>query len=149
MEFIQANIQRVFVLRIDHEEDLLEQLEAFVAKQNIRSAVAYFLGALSEGRMVTGPEELAVPPERHWESFSDGREVLGMATIFTNGDEPEIHAHAVVGRGKEAWAGCLRERAKVYLLVEALVVELDCPFAARAIDPRMGISMLRLRASES
>jgi predicted DNA-binding protein with PD1-like motif len=45
MDYTQGKLGRVFVARIDHEEDLLFELEDLAVNENIRSAFFYLLGA--------------------------------------------------------------------------------------------------------
>jgi predicted DNA-binding protein with PD1-like motif len=50
----------------------------------------------------------------------------------------EIHLHASVGREKDAWTGCIRERARAYLVVEGVVLELT-GHAWREMDRDLGV----------
>jgi predicted DNA-binding protein with PD1-like motif len=56
MQYSQGNLGRAFVLRIDDGEDLIESLKKFVKAKGVESCMALFIGALKEGRAVTGPE---------------------------------------------------------------------------------------------
>jgi predicted DNA-binding protein with PD1-like motif len=123
MQYSEGNLGRAFVLRIDHGEDLIESLKRFVKAKGVESCMALFIGALREGRAVTGPELPTVPPVPHWEEYRDGWEVFGMATIYPSADGPRLHIHSTIGKGREALLGCVRERASVYLVVEAVLME--------------------------
>jgi predicted DNA-binding protein with PD1-like motif len=141
MQYAQGRWGRVFVVRIDHGEDLLLTLYQFIAENGIRNGFVQFLGALGEGRMVTGPEHLILPPEPHFENFEGGWELFGIATIFPAEQGPRIHLHASVGRGGDSMTGCLRERAVTYIVVEAVVMEIKGLSAMIRHDARTGLSL--------
>jgi predicted DNA-binding protein with PD1-like motif len=123
MQYSEGNLGRVFVLRIDDGEDLIESLKKFVRAKEIESCMALFIGALKEGRAVTGPQLPTIPPVPHWEEYKDGWEVFGMATIYPSAEGPRLHIHSTIGKGREALLGCIREKAGVYLVVEAVLFE--------------------------
>lgn len=123
MQYSEGNIGRVFVLRIDDGEDLIESLKKFVRAKGVESCMALFIGALKEGRAVTGPQMPTIPPVPHWEEYKDGWEVFGMATIYPSAEGPRLHIHSTIGKGREALLGCIREKAGVYLVVEAVLLE--------------------------
>lgn len=123
MQYSEGNLGRVFVLRIDDGEDLIESLKKFVRAEGVESCMALFIGALKEGRAVTGPQLPTIPPVPHWEEYKDGWEVFGMATIYPSAEGPRLHIHSTIGKGREALLGCIRENAGVYLVVEAMLFE--------------------------
>jgi predicted DNA-binding protein with PD1-like motif len=141
MQYTQGRWGRVFVVRIDHGEDLLLSLGQFVMEQKISHGLIHLLGALRDGRMVTGPRHLVLPPEPHYETFDGGFEIFGTATIYPSEQGPRIHVHATVGRGADAMTGCLRERAMTYIIVEAVIMEIKGLSAAMRHDARTGLSL--------
>ena len=142
MQYSEGRIGRVCVVRFDEGEDLLQGLRRFLAEKEVRTGYAMVLGALHEGRLVTGPEEDVIPPVPHWETASGGWEVLGMATVYPGDEgEPALHLHATIGRGKATLTGCLREVAEVYLMVEAIVVEMEGISFRRLHDPSTGLHL--------
>ena len=40
------------------------------------------------------------------------------------GDDPVIHLHGAIGRGKETLTGCVRKDTSVYLVIEAVITEM-------------------------
>jgi len=144
VQYSEGNLGRVFVLRMDHGENLIASLQKFVQEKEIASCFALFIGALRDGRLVTGPEAPVVPPVPHFESFESGWEVFGMATIYPSTEGPKLHIHSAIGRGREALAGCIRERAAIYLVVEAVLFEFSGLFAHRELDERTGLHLLSL-----
>lgn len=143
MEYRTGGIGRVFVVRFDDGDDLLECIKDLVRKEGVKAASIQLLGGMQCAGMVCGPKEPVTPPEPIWQGFSDGREVLGVGTVFLSGGEPAIHLHGAVGKDAVTLTGCIRKDAKVFLVVEAVIVELTGIQAAKVTNDRTGISMLR------
>jgi predicted DNA-binding protein with PD1-like motif len=141
MQYVQGRWGRVFIVRIDHVEDQLHCLCQFVTEQEISHGLIHLLGALRDGRMVTGPQHLVLPPEPHYETFDGGFEIVGTATIYPTDKGPRIHVHASVGRGTDSMTGCLRERAMTYIIIEAVVMEIKGLSAGMRHDARTGLSL--------
>ena len=137
MRYASARLGRIFVARVDHGEDLIEEVRHILTGEGISHAVMLFLGALKEGSLVTGPEEPVIPPTPHWEKIGGGWEVVGMATAYPGEDGPAIHLHGSAGRGDRALTGCLRIRAETYLVMEVIILELA------------GLSIRRIRDEET
>ncbi len=136
MQYSEGSLGRVFVLRADDGEDLIAALQKFVREKKVESCMALFIGAIRDGRMVTGPEEPVVPPVPHFEPFNDAWEVFGMATIYPSDEGPKMHIHSALGQKREALLGCIRERAKVYLVIEAVLFEFSGLNVRREWDER-------------
>jgi hypothetical protein len=139
MRYTTASMGRIFVARVDHGEDLLGEVQTILRKEGIASGFMLFLGALSEGSLVTGPEEAVIPPVPHWIRFGGGWEVVGLATVYPGEGGPAIHLHAALGRGDKTLAGCLRDRAETYLVVEVVIIELLDLHVQRSRDERTGL----------
>jgi predicted DNA-binding protein with PD1-like motif len=145
MQCSEGSLGRVFVLRLDDGEDLIASLEGLAREKGVAVGVALFMGALKDGRMVTGPEEAVIPPAPHWESFQSAWEVVGMASIDPGEKGPMVHVHSSLGRGRESLTGCVRIVASVYLIVEAVLFELLEVDARRVLDEKSGVHLLSLR----
>lgn len=146
MQYSEGRTGRVFMIRIDDGEDLLVAIERFVVAQKIRTGMLLFLGALREGKVVTGPEEPLIPPIPHFESFGGGWEIFGVGTIYRgDNSSPKIHFHASAGRGTDVLTGCLREKASTYLLVEVVLMEFLGIYGKRVEDPASGLLMPMLK----
>jgi predicted DNA-binding protein with PD1-like motif len=139
MQYTSARMGRVFVARVDHGEDLLQEVLGLLGREGISHGFMLLLGALKEGSLVTGPEEAVVPPIPHFVRFSDGWEILGAATVYPGDDGPAVHLHASVGRGDRALTGCLRGKTEAYLVVEVLIFELTGLSVRRMRDDRTGL----------
>jgi len=148
MQYTEGQIGRVFVVRIDDGEDMLVSLRQFIADKGIQAGSIFFLGALRNGRMVTGPEELAIPPVPHFVMFEGGWEVFGVGTIYAGEGGPHIHFHASVGRAGHALTGCLREKAVTYLIVEAIICEFTGLSARKEFDEKTRLHLPVLRHGE-
>jgi predicted DNA-binding protein with PD1-like motif len=144
LQYSEGKIDRIFILRIDDGEDLIESILEFVHKKNLKSCIGLFIGALKDGKVVTGPKSAVLPPEQHFESYSSAWEVFGMITIFSSTDGPKIHIHSALGRGREALVGCLRDNASVYLVNEVMIFEFTGLDARKEIDERTGLYLLSL-----
>ncbi len=141
MQYTEGQIGRVFVVRIDDGEDMLISLHQFVNDKSIQAGSILFLGALMNGRMVTGPEEPVIPPVPHFVMFEGGWEVFGVGTIYPGECGPHIHYHASVGRSGHALTGCLREKAITYLIVEAVILEFNGLSARREFDKKTQVHL--------
>ena len=141
MQYSEGQIGRVFVVRIDDGEDMLQSLRQFVLDKNVLTGSILFLGALMNGRMVTGPEEPVIPPVPHFVMFEGGWEVFGVGTVYPGEGGPHIHFHATVGRSGHALTGCLRENARTYLIVEAIITEYTGLAARREFDEKTQLQL--------
>jgi uncharacterized protein len=141
MQYSEGQIGRIFVVRIDDGEDLLHTLRQFILDKGVLAGSVIFLGALMEGKMVTGPEEPVIPPIPHYLFFEGGWEVFGVGTIYPGEGGPAIHYHASVGRAGHALTGCLREKAVTYLIVEAVIYEITGLSARHEFDEKTQIHL--------
>lgn len=141
MQYTEGQIGRIFVVRIDDGEDMLISLRQFISDKSIQAGSILFLGALMNGRMVTGPEDPVIPPVPHFVLFEGGWEVFGVGTIYPGESGPHIHYHASVGRSGHALTGCLREKAITYLIVEAVIMEFNGLSARREFDKKTKVHL--------
>jgi predicted DNA-binding protein with PD1-like motif len=132
------------LLKFEDKDDLLGGLKEVATRENIRSGTLMLLGGMRAAGVVSGPKEPVVPPEPVWMTFSDGREVIGIGTLFRNGEEPVIHLHGAIGRGGQITVGCIRKDTSVYLVVEALIMEINGIDARKAWDEKTGLVTLKL-----
>lgn len=144
MEYTQGKIGRVFLLKFANNDILIDELSSFARKKRLKAAVLYFLGAFSKGDLVTGPKKPVIPPQPNRVPFKDGWEVMGIGTVFTNSKGPQIHIHSAMGKKKKALIGCVRGNSKVFLVLEAVVLELTGVKATKDIDHRTGLNLLKI-----
>jgi len=144
MRYTKGSISRIFVLKFEDDDIVLDELDAFARREKLKAATFVFLGALKKGHIVTGPKKPVIPPEPNWARFKDGWEVMGIGTIFTNSRGPQIHIHTSMGKKKKVITGCVRKDSKVFLVIEAIVFELKGVKATKAIDPKTGLNLLKI-----
>jgi len=144
MKYTKGSIGRVFLLKFEDDDILLDELDALARNEKLKAATFVFLGALKKGHIVTGPKKPVIPPEPNWKKFKDGWEVMGIGTIFTNKTGPQIHIHTSMGKKDKVITGCVRKDSKVFLVIEAIVFELKGIKATKAIDPKTGLNLLKI-----
>ncbi len=144
MQYAQGSFGRVFLLKFDDQDDLLAGICKVAVQEQVKAGTITLLGGLRSGSVVTGPKAAVIPPEPVWQNFNDGREVLGIGSLYWNENEPVIHLHGALGRGKETLTGCIRKDHTVYLVIEAVLTEIIGIDAIRALDSRTGLVMLDL-----
>ncbi|MBI4982966.1 MAG: DNA-binding protein [Candidatus Omnitrophica bacterium] len=144
MKYTKGSIGRIFVLKFEDDDVLIDKLSAFIKKEKIKSATMIFIGALKKGDLVTGPKKPVIPPEPNWVSFKDGWETMGIGTIFTNKQGPQIHIHSAMGKKLKTLTGCVRKDSRVFLVIEAIVFELKGVKATKDIDLVTGLNLLKI-----
>ncbi|MEI8175355.1 MAG: PPC domain-containing DNA-binding protein [Candidatus Omnitrophota bacterium] len=144
MDYTQGTVGRIFVLKFKDGDVVLDELKAFVKKENLKAATMIFIGALKKGTLVTGPRKPVIPPLPNKVPFKDAWETLGVGTIFTNKKGAQIHIHGAMGKKLKTLTGCVRERSEVFLVLEAVVFELRGVKATKEIDAATGLNMLMI-----
>lgn len=142
MQYTQANIGRIFVVKFDAEEDIITELKDLIRKENMQAGVIHLIGALTNTDAVVGPKEKEYPPDPQWWNFSDVKEIIGLGIFAWDGDEPKIHLHAGFGNKKETKLGCIRTKAEVYLTIEGVIQEFIDTNITRKLDERYNASLL-------
>jgi predicted DNA-binding protein with PD1-like motif len=144
MKYKQGSFGRVFLLKFEDKDDILEEMKKVAAREKIKVGTIMLLGGMRSAWVVSGPKEAVIPPDPLWVNFRDGREVLGMGTLFWKGDEPIIHLHGAIGREKETYTGCIRKDSSVFLVIEAVITEILGIDAHKALNEKTGLVMLEL-----
>ena len=145
MKYTQGTLGRVFLLKFEDEDILIDKLSLFVTKERVKAATMIFIGALKKGDLVTGPKKPVIPPQPNKVSFKDGWEVMGIGTVFVNSKGPQIHIHSSMGKKNKVLTGCLRGKSKVFLVIEAVLLELKGIKASKDIDPQTGLNLLNIK----
>ena len=148
MKYQQGSLGRVFLLKFEDEDNLLEEIKKMAIREKIKVGTIMIVGGIRSAGMVTGPKEAVIPPDPLWADFSDAREILGFGTLFWKDDEPAIHLHGAVGRGNEILIGCIRKNSSVYLVVEAVITELVGINARRVMNEKAGLALLEISEGE-
>lgn len=144
MKYQIGRTGRVVVARFEDHEDVIGNLTSIAKEENIRAGIFYLIGGMREGSIVVGPEKDIMPPVPVWKELGESHEVVGLGTIFYQGDEPKVHFHGAFGKKDMVKVGCLREKSETFLILEAVIVEIDGVDAVRELDPVSGLTLLRL-----
>jgi predicted DNA-binding protein with PD1-like motif len=144
MKYKQGSFGRVFLLKFEDKDDILEEMKKVAAREKIKVGTIMLLGGMRSAGVVSGPKKAVIPPEPMWVNFSDGREVLGIGTLIWKGDEPIIHLHGAIGREKETYTGCIRKDSTVFLVIEAVITEILGIDAHKVLNEETGLVMLEL-----
>ena len=146
MDYQTGKIGRVIVARGFDGEDVYEEIESIAAKEGVSSAAVMLIGGLRSARVVVGPKSPTGPIEPQYAEFDDAREVAGVGTIFRDCDDdsPKLHLHAAIGRRDEVLAGCPRGGAKVFCVLEVVIIEIEGLDASRALDGELALKLLTL-----
>ncbi|MBI1811148.1 MAG: DUF296 domain-containing protein, partial [Nitrospirae bacterium] len=91
MKYQVGKTGRVVVARFEDKEDVLSNLTDIAKNENIKAAVVYLVGGMRAGKIVVGPEKDVMPPVPMWRELGESHEILGVGTIFYQGDEPKVH----------------------------------------------------------
>ena len=142
MKYSQGNIGRVFVARAEHGDNLLEEIKKLAKKEKIETGVMYVIGALKDASFVVGPKECNLPPVPVWRKFDDGREIIGIGTLFQDEQGPVLHLHGAFGKGDQALMGCIRDLSEVYLVAEVILLELTGTGAFKKFEEESGLKMI-------
>jgi predicted DNA-binding protein with PD1-like motif len=135
---------RIVVVRFEDKDDILAHLVEIAKKEQLRAAVVHLVGGMREGGIVVGPERDDFPPTPVWRRLGESHEVVGFGTIFWQADEPRVHFHGAFGKKDTVKVGCLRENAETFLVLEAVIMEIEGVDATRVLDPVSGMVLLNL-----
>lgn len=144
MKYQVGEVGRVVVAQLDDDDAILECLAGIVKKEKIKAGIFYLVGGIKEAKIVVGPVQDVMPPTPTWRELVESHETLGIGTIFWYKDEPRLHFHGAYGKWDTVKAGCLREEAKTFLIMEAVIVEIKGIKAVRDLDPMSNMVLLRL-----
>lgn len=145
MKYQAGEIGKVILARFEDGDEIISNLITIVRKEHLKGCIFYLLGGLTEGRIVVGPRNDDVrPPEPTWREIVDSHETVAIGTVFWHGDEPRVHIHGSYGKFDSVKTGCLRDEAKTFLVLEAVILELKGINAVREIDPDIQMALLKL-----
>ena len=149
MQFTEAKLGRIFVLRLHDGDRLPDVLESFAVERNISSSLCFFLGGAKENsRVVVGPKNgYAIPPEPMVTLLNGVHEACGVGTIFANEErKPKLHMHTSFGRDENTVTGCVRLGVDVWQIGEVIVVELTEAQARRVIDKKTNFECVEVQS---
>jgi uncharacterized protein len=144
MNYQVGGVGRCVVARLEDGEPILESLVGIAKKEDIRAAIVYLVGGVTEATIVVGPDKEEIPPNPVWRTLTESHETLATGTIFWEGNEPKIHMHGSYGKRDDVKVGCLREKGNAFLVLEAIILEITGVKAVRELDPKSNMVLLKL-----
>ena len=144
MKYQTGNPGRIVIVRFEDKDDVLSGLVKIARDENIRAAVFHLVGGMREGSIVVGPEKDELPPTPVWKKLGESHEVVGFGTIFWQDNEPKVHFHGAFGKKDMVKVGCLRADSETFLVLEAVITEIEGVTAQRVLDPVSGMVLLKL-----
>jgi predicted DNA-binding protein with PD1-like motif len=147
MQFTEAKLGRIFILRLHDGDHLPDILESFAAENHVTTALCFFLGGVKEkGHVVVGPKDgTALPPEPMVTLLNGVHEACGIGTIFADEEgKPKLHMHASFGRNDNTITGCVRMGMDIWRIGEVIVLELTGTTAHRARDKETAFEFLEI-----
>jgi predicted DNA-binding protein with PD1-like motif len=139
--FSTGEIGRVYVLRLDPGDYVLESINQFIQKENINNGVIVSaIGTLDKCVlhmvMTTG-----YPPVEHFERWDD--KPLELASIDGIIADGKPHLHTVVSDHQKAYSGHLEEGSRVLYLAEIVIMELKSLDLTRIRDDKGILKLVR------
>lgn len=150
MQFTEAKMGRVFILRLHDGDHFPDVLELFAAQNKVNNALCFFVGgAKKDSQVVVGPKgNGALPVEPIITLLTGISEVCGLGTIFVNKEgKPTLHMHASFGRGEKAITGCFRQGVDVWLIGEVVILELSDANVQRVMDKQTRFELLEIKSN--
>jgi len=144
MKYSEGKIGRVFVIRLEDNDELPGCIEKFAVKHKISVGQAILVGGIGSGEIVSGPrgnKELPIDPML---IPVDGvHEMVGVGVLAPDKDsKPSLHIHAALGRAGKTTTGCLRMGVKTWLVGEVILYEILGADVARLPDKGSGFELL-------
>jgi predicted DNA-binding protein with PD1-like motif len=145
MEYAVGKAGRVIAVRLFEGEDLYESIEQLAREENIKSAAVLITGGFRKANVVVGPKQETPKIVGDFRDFAGPGEVLGVGTIYCDDQRPKLHIHTAIGKGSDTIVGCPRGGAKIFLVLEVTIIEIEGILADRSYDEKTGLNLLRFR----
>jgi predicted DNA-binding protein with PD1-like motif len=148
MQFTEAKMGRIFVLRLHDGDHLPDVLESFAADKKVSAALCFFLGGAKENsRVVVGPKDCySLQPEPMVTLLEGVHEACGVGTIFADEErKPKLHMHTSFGRSENTVTGCVRMGIDVWQIGEVVMLEFTGASAERVKDKGTGFEFLEIQ----
>ncbi len=147
MQYEEGQLGRIFMLRLEEGEQIPGVIEDFARIKDVKTALVLCLGgAADQSRIVVGPQEDGgdeIVPTLF--TLTGRQEILAVGTLYRNQDDaPVLHMHAATGRDGNASVGCTRAGVDVWLIGEAVMIEITGVQGIRMRDPDSGFELLQL-----
>lgn len=131
--------ERTFVLIFDKGDECMAGLLAFAKEQRLAGSRFTAIGAFSDVTLAYFERDRKTYKKNH---FAEQVEVLSLVgDIALAGDEPKVHAHAVVGRPDSTTLGGHVMEAHVWPTLEVMVTE-EPRHLQRKHDEASGLALI-------
>jgi len=147
MKYSEGKIGRVFVIRLEDDDELPGCIEKFAKEHRIHVGQAILVGGIGSGEIVSGPRKNKELPIDPMLIPVDGvHEVVGVGVLAPDRKgTPTLHIHAALGRAGKTTTGCLRMGVKTWLVGEVILYEILGADVARLPDKDSGFELLTPR----
>ena len=144
MKFSEGKTGRVFIIRLEDDDELPGYIEQFAAEHKISVGQAILVGGIGSGEIVSGPRKNKELPIDPMLIPVDGvHEVVGVGVLAPDSNgKPSLHIHAALGRAGKTTTGCLRMGVKTWLVGEVILYEILGADVARLTDKASGFELL-------
>jgi uncharacterized protein len=144
LKYSEGKIGRVFVIRLEDDDELPVCIEKFAAEHRIYVGQVILLGGIGSGEIVSGPRKNKELPVDPMLVPVDGvHEVVGIGVLAPDKTGKSfLHIHAALGRAGKTITGCLRTGVKTWLVGEVILCEILGADVARLSDKRSGFDLL-------
>ena len=139
MKFLEANLARVFICRLDYESDLLESLRRFAEEKGINAAVFSALGALKNASLAFYDQKTKKYVK---EKISRPLELLScIGNIAKIDGKTVVHAHIVVSDSEGRAYGGHLDVETIIFSCELFLTELRGINLKRKYDKTTGLNL--------
>ena len=142
MKSIKTNLNRVIVVKIEPDEDLIDSLKKIVSEYNIKSGLINCIGALKE--FTIGYFDLE-KGNYEMKTFNENVELVScIGNISHKDEEPLIHVHATLGRRDYSLiGGHLGQPSIISITGEVYIYETNIKLH-RELDKKFNLSLLNI-----
>ena len=146
MRASEGQLGRVFVIRLEDGDAIPACIESFAEEKRISVGQVILIGGIGDGQVVVGPRHSnEMPPEPMLVPVDGAHEVVGTGIIAPDRKgKPTLHIHAALGRSGKTTTGCLRPGVTIWMVGEAIIIEILGTDAVRIPDEETGFELLQV-----
>jgi len=146
MKASEGQLGRVFVIRLEDGDTIPACIESFAEEKRISVGQVILIGGIGDGQVVVGPRHSdEMPPEPMLVPVDGAHEVVGTGIIAPDRKgKPTLHIHAALGRSGKTTTGCLRPGVTIWMVGEAIIIEILKTDATRIPDEKAGFELLQV-----
>ncbi|MDP2646771.1 MAG: DNA-binding protein [Desulfobacterales bacterium] len=145
MKYSQANLGRIFTIRLEDGEIVHKEIEKLAEDEGIKAGALVAVGGVAQdSRLVVGPADGSARPVLPMlNDLTDVHEIAGTGTLFPDDEgKPTLHMHMACGRNGNTITGCIRNGVKVWQVMELILFELVNTGGVRVPDAEIGFKLL-------